>query len=50
VIYAGNLFGPPPPNVKAIAWVGQAQWLLIVWGYWIDRHRTSAGSGIGASE
>ena len=42
VIYAGNLFGPPPPNVKAIAWVGQAQWLLIVWGYWIDRHRTSA--------
>jgi hypothetical protein len=42
VIYASNLFGPPPPDVKTIAWVGQAQWLLIVWGYWIDRHRTSA--------
>jgi len=41
VIYASNLFGLPPPDVKAIAWVGQAQWLLIVWGYWIDRHRTS---------
>jgi len=39
VIYLGNLFGPPPPDVTAIAWTGQAQWLLILWGYWIDRHR-----------
>ena len=39
VIYAGNILGPPPPSVSAIAWIGQAQWLLIVWGYWIDRHR-----------
>lgn len=38
-IYLGNLFGPPPPNVSALGWVGQSQWLLIVWGYWIDRHR-----------
>jgi hypothetical protein len=35
-IYAGNLFGPPPPDVKSIAWVGQAQWLLVAWGYWVD--------------
>lgn len=39
LIYAGNLFGTPPPNVTAIAWVGQAQWLLVLWGYWIDKHR-----------
>lgn len=39
VIYAGNLFGPPPPSAEAIAWVGQAQWLLVVWGYWVERHR-----------
>lgn len=39
VIYLGNLFGSPPPNVTALAWIGQAQWLLILWGYWIDRHR-----------
>ena len=39
VIYMGNLFGPPPPNVTALAWVGQSQWLLILWGYWVDRHR-----------
>jgi hypothetical protein len=41
LIYAGNLFGAPPPNILAIAWLGQAQWLLIAWGYWIDRHRTT---------
>lgn len=38
-LYAGNLLGPPPPDVTAIAWVGHAQWLLVAWGYWIDRHR-----------
>jgi FtsH-binding integral membrane protein len=38
-IYIGNLFGAPPPNTTALAWVGQAQWLLVAWGYWIDRHR-----------
>jgi len=39
VIYLGNVFGPPPPGVEAIAWVGQAQWLLVAFGYWVDRHR-----------
>lgn len=39
LIYAANLFGPPPAEAGAIAWVGQAQWLLVAWGYWIDRHR-----------
>lgn len=38
-VYLCNLFGPPPPNVTALAWVGQSQWLLILWGYWVDRHR-----------
>lgn len=38
-IFFGNLFGPPPPSVNAIAWVGQAQWLLVAWGFWVDRHR-----------
>lgn len=41
-IHAANLFGEPPPSVAAIAWVGHAQWLLVLWGYWIDRHRTVA--------
>jgi len=39
LIHLGNLLGPPPPSGAAIAWVGHAQWLLVLWGYWIDRHR-----------
>ena len=39
VVYGGNIFGPPPPSVNAIAWTSQAQWLLVAWGFWIDRHR-----------
>ena len=38
-IQIGNFFGAPPPSATAIAWVGQAQWLLIAWGYWVDSHR-----------
>ena len=45
VIYAGNLFGPPPPSAVAIAWVGQLQWLLVIWGYWIDKHRRVSAGG-----
>lgn len=41
VVYLGNVFGQPPPNTTVLAWVGQAQWLLVVWAYWIDRHRTT---------
>lgn len=42
-IYAANLFGPPPPDVGAIAWAGQLQWLLVIWAYWADRHRAVRG-------
>jgi hypothetical protein len=37
--YAANLLGPPPPSSTAVAVVGQGQWLLIAWAYWVDRHR-----------
>ncbi|MDH3274759.1 MAG: metal-dependent hydrolase [Gammaproteobacteria bacterium] len=39
VIYAGNLLGPPPPSATAVAWSAQALWLVIAWGFWVDRHR-----------
>jgi hypothetical protein len=42
VIYVGNIFGPPPPSVAAIAWTCEALWLLVAWGWWIDRHRAPA--------
>lgn len=39
VIYAGAIFGPPPPDTASIAIAGHATWLLVAWAYWIDRHR-----------
>jgi hypothetical protein len=39
IIYAANLFGPPPPSGETAAWGGLAMWLLVAWGYWVDRHR-----------
>lgn len=42
LIHAGNLLGPPPPGTGAIAWVGQAQWLLVLWAFWADNHRRPA--------
>lgn len=41
-IYLANLFGPPPPDAKAIGYAGLGMWLFVLWGYWIDRHRTLA--------
>ena len=39
IVYAMSLFGPPPPSAAAVAWSAQAIWLLVLWAYWIDRHR-----------
>jgi hypothetical protein len=39
LIHLANVFGPPPPSVAAVAWAGQAQWLLVAAAYWVDRHR-----------
>ena len=40
VVYTAASFGPPPPSPAAVAWSAQAMWLLVLWGYWVDRHRT----------
>ena len=39
IIYAANLFGPPPPNVTTVTWSAEALWLVVLWGFWLDRHR-----------
>lgn len=41
-----NFVGPPPPSVGAVAWSAQAMWLIVAWGYWIDRHRSPMGNGL----
>ena len=50
LIQLGNALGDAPPSVAAIAWVGQAQWLLVAWATWIDRHRARARGARVASE
>ena len=42
-VYVGNVLGPPPPSVAAVAWSAQAMWLLVLWGFWVDRHRSVRG-------
>lgn len=39
LMYVSNLIGPPPPSIEAIGIVGNAEWLIILWGYWIDKNR-----------
>ncbi len=39
VLYAGAVFGPPPPSVSAIAWTDMGQWLFVAFAVWVDQHR-----------
>ena len=45
VIYTANLLGPPPPSATAVAWSAQALWLVVAWGFWVDRHRRRSNGG-----
>jgi hypothetical protein len=40
LFYLGNILGPPPPSVTAIAAFGPLSLVLFAFPYWIDRHRT----------
>jgi len=37
LIYLANAFGPPPPSVTALGWVGLGLWIFPAWAWWIDR-------------
>jgi phosphatidylglycerophosphate synthase len=39
MLYIINIFGPPPPSETAVAWGSFSLWLLVLWAYWLDRHR-----------
>ena len=41
LIHIGNIFGPPPPNEQMIAVAGNAMWLIVLWGWWIEKNRTA---------
>jgi len=50
-IYLANIIGPPPPSTAAVAWSAQAMWLIVAWGFWVDRNRSGNGSAaIGAKD
>ena len=47
VTYVINVLGPPPPNYRMVAYSALLLWLLVPWGYWIDRNRhLKTGTGL----
>jgi hypothetical protein len=44
IVYAASVFGPPPPSGMTAAWSALSMWLLVAWGYWVDRHRVRVES------
>jgi uncharacterized membrane protein YdjX (TVP38/TMEM64 family) len=45
VVYAANTLGPPPPSIAAVTWSAQAMWVIVAWGFWVDRHRVRSKAG-----
>ena len=45
VVYAANTLGPPPPSIDAVTWSAQAMWIIVAWGFWVDRHRIRSAAG-----
>jgi len=43
-VYVANLLGPTPPSTSAVAGSAEALWRIVVWGFWVDRHREAAGA------
>jgi hypothetical protein len=41
IAYLAATLGPPPPSSQAVAASALAGYLLVAWGWWIDRHRES---------
>ena len=46
ILWLANAFGPPPPNVTAVAVSALGLWLFVPWANWVDRHRESGRSPI----
>ncbi len=39
LMWASGPWSAPPPSPWALAWFAQGAWLLILWAWWVDRHR-----------
>ena len=42
--WVSTLFAGAPPSVTALAWGGMMMWLMVLWGWWADRHRGAIGA------
>jgi hypothetical protein len=42
VVYLANVFGPPPPSVRAV-WIGAlvGAAVMTLWAWWVDSHRSA---------
>lgn len=36
-IHFMNIFGPPPPSIKAVAWSANLMWIFVFWAWWIEK-------------
>jgi hypothetical protein len=39
IAYLGAIFGPPPPSPQVVAASSLIGYVMVAWGWWIDRHR-----------
>jgi hypothetical protein len=37
--YLGNVFGPPPPSARFLAWFSLSAWIIPFLAAWVDAHR-----------
>lgn len=42
VAWIASSVGPPPPGERQLAWFAMLSWLIVLWAWWVDRHRTTA--------
>ena len=40
LVHVANASSPPPPSATAVAWASLSGWLIPLFGWWVDRHRT----------
>ena len=46
IVYVANTLGPPPPSIEVVTWSAQAMWVIVAWGFWVDRHRIRSSAGV----
>ncbi|HEV2150190.1 MAG TPA: metal-dependent hydrolase [Longimicrobiaceae bacterium] len=48
-IYLGGVGAPPPPDVRTLAWLAMALWIIPPWAAWVDRGGAGRGGASASS-